>query len=85
MFADASYGVSAMRAGAEERRQFYFGNLDPYRMVANRSFQENFTVPKQQWRADPYDNQSGEIESADRGFLYHEFEETKTVLLCEEV
>ena len=85
IFADASYGVSAMRAGAEERRRFYFGNLDPYRMVANRAFQENFTTPKQQWRADPYDNQSGEIESVDRGFLYHEFEETKTVLLCEEI
>lgn len=85
MFADASYGVSAMRAGAEERRRFYFGNLDPYRMVANRAFQENFTIPKQHWRADPYDNQSGEIESADRGFLYDEFEETKTVLLCEEI
>ena len=85
MFADASYGVSAMRAGAEERRRFYFGNLDPYRMVANRTFQENFTIPKQQWRADPYDNQSGEMESADCGFLYHEFEETKTILLCEEI
>ena len=85
MFADTSFGVSAMRAGAEERRQFYFGNLDPYRMVANRTFQENFTIPKHQWRADPYDNQSGEMESADRGFLYHEFEETKTILLCEEI
>ena len=85
MFADASYGVSAMRSGAEERRQFYFGNLDPYRMVANRAFQENYTVPKEHWRADPYDNQSGEIETTDRGFLYHEFEDTKTVLLCEEI
>jgi transglutaminase-like putative cysteine protease len=85
IFTDGSYGISSMRAGNEERRQFYFGNLDPYRMVANRAFQENFTIPKQQWRADPYDNQLGEIESADRGFNFDDYERTKTVLLCEEV
>ena len=82
---DASYGVSSTRAENEERRQFYFGNLDPYRMVANRAFQENFTVPKQQWRADPYDNQLGEIETSDRGFHLDEYIRTKTILLCEEV
>ena len=85
IFADASYGVSSMRAGAEERRQFYFGNLDPYRMVANRAFQTNFTVPKQQWRADPYDNQLGEIETTDRGFGFNDYMRTKEILLCEEV
>ena len=85
IFVDASYGVSSTRAENEERRQFYFGNLDPYRMVANRAFQENFTVPKQQWRADPYDNQLGEIETSDRGFQLDEYIRTKTILLCEEV
>lgn len=85
MFVDTSYGVSSMRAGNEERRQFYFGNLDPFRMVANSAFQENFTIPKEQWRADPYDNQVGEIESADRGFASGQYEHSKTVLLCEEI
>jgi len=85
IFADCSYGVSSMRAGNEQRRQFYFGNLDPYRMVANRAFQENFSTPKQQWRADPYDNQLGEIESAERGYSFGEYERSKTILLCEEV
>ncbi len=85
IFADASYGVSSTRAGAEERRQFYFGNLDPYRMVANRKFQSQFTIAKQQWRADPYDNQLGEIESADRGYNFDEYFRSKEVLLCEEV
>ena len=85
MFADCSYGVSSMRAENEQRRQFYFGNLDPYRMVANSAFQENFTIPKQQWRADPYDNQVGELESAERGYRSCEYERSKTVLLCEEV
>lgn len=85
IFADCSYGVSSTRADCEERRQFYFGNMDPYRMVANRAFQENFTVPKEQWRADPYDNQLGEMESADHGYSLDEFIRTKTTLLCEEV
>lgn len=85
IFADPSYGTAAVRAGKEERRQFYFGNLDPYRMVANREFYENFTIPKEQWRADPYDNQLGEIESADRGYCFDEYERSKEILLCEEV
>lgn len=85
IFVDTSYGVSSTRAENEERRQFYFGNLDPYRMVANRAFQENFTIPKEQWRADPYDNQLGEMETSDRGYSFHEYERTKTILLCEEI
>lgn len=85
LFADPSYGTAAVRAGSEERRQFYFGNLDPYRMVANSAFYENFTIPKLQWRADPYDNQLGEIETADRGFTFDEYSRTKEILLCEEV
>ena len=85
IFADPSYGTGAVRAGKEERRKFYFGNLDPYRMVANSAFYENFEIPKQQWRADPYDNQLGEIETADRGFTLDEYERSKVILLCEEV
>lgn len=85
LYADPSYGTAAVRAGKEERRKFYFGNLDPYRMVANRQFQAPFTVEKTHWRADPYDNQVGELETTDRGFTYEEFDRTKEVLLCEEL
>lgn len=85
IFADLSYGTGAVRAGKEERRQFYFGNLDAYRFVANSAFQTNFTVPKQHWRADPYDNQLGEMETADRGFDFDEYERSKEILLCEEL
>ena len=85
LFADPSYGISAKRQGAELRRQFYFGNLDPFRMVANREFQENFTIPKEHWRSDPYDNQSGEMESNDRGFSGDEYIRNKEILLCQEV
>ena len=85
MYADTSYGVSANRMGNENRRRFYFGNLDPYRMVANRKFQAEFTVPKQYWRADPYDNQTGEIENDRRALLYEECEREQEVLMCEPV
>ncbi len=67
-FADPSYGLSAARSGDEERRKFYFGNIDSFRMIANNEFQASFTIDKDHWRADPYDNQYGEFESDERGF-----------------
>lgn len=85
MFADTSYGTGAVRLEKEERRKFYFGNLDPYRMVANSEFMAPFTIDKDHWRADPYDNQLGEMETTDRGLRYEEFIRNKETLLCEEV
>jgi hypothetical protein len=85
LFADPSYGTGAVRLEKEERRKFYFGNLDPFRMVANSEFMAPFTVDKDHWRADPYDNQLGEMETTDRGLCYDEYLRDKTVLLCEEV
>ena len=85
LYVDCSYGISAHRNENEERRKFYFGNLDPYRMVANRAFAAPFTVDKAFWRADPYDNQLGEMETADRGLIYEEFDRSKEVLSCEEI
>ncbi len=85
LFADTSYGTGAVRLEKEERRKFYFGNLDPYRMVANSEFMAPFTIDKDHWRADPYDNQLGEMETTDRGLRYSEFSYNKETLLCEEV
>lgn len=62
LFADCSYGGSAYRFGATERHQFYFGNLDPMRMVATHAFQAPLTNEISALRVDPYDNQSGEVE-----------------------
>ena len=84
-YADCSYGISARRIGNEARRQFYFGNLDPYRMVANHDLQGNFHIPKEHWRADPCDNQVGEMETDTRALRYDEFTRTKEVLSCEEI
>lgn len=85
LYADPSFGISSNRQGKEERRQFYFGNLDAYRMVANREFQADFTIPKDHWRADPYDNQTGEMETLDRGFRPEEYIREQIMLHHEEV
>lgn len=85
LYADPSYGTAAVRCGSESRRQFYFGHVDPYRMAANRAFQVPFTVPKAHWRADPYDNQLGEIETDTRALIYDEYIRTKDVLSAEEL
>ena len=79
LYADCSYGSSAARNGAEQRRCHYFGNLDPYRMVANHAFQAQLTPPKHTWRADPYDNQSGEIELEGVGLYGCDFDVKRTV------
>lgn len=85
LYADPSFGTGAVRENNEDRRQFYFGNMDPFRMVANSQFQASFTVEKQFWRADPYDNQSGEIETLHRGLTYFEFHSSKEVIEFEEL
>lgn len=85
LYADPSFGTGAVRDQNEERRKFYFGNLDPFRMVANSEFQVGFTAPKEFWRADPYDNQLGEIETLHRGLQYFEFDRLKEVIGFEEI
>lgn len=73
LFADCSFGGSAYMDHDEEKRQFYFGNIDPFRMPANSDIQENFTPGKKYLRADTCDNQRGEIEYDDRGLRSYEF------------
>ena len=67
VFCDCSYGGGAWRNGNYERWNFYFGNLEPWRMVSNADYQADFYPPKQHTRIDPYDNQCGEVETETRG------------------
>ena len=71
LFADPSFGGSAFRAGNLERWNYYFGNLDTFRMAANSEFQAEFIPPKQHSRNDPTDSQAGEAEYED-GPLFSE-------------
>lgn len=73
MYADPSFGGSAYRSGNTEKWNFYFANLDPFRMVANSEFQHEFDPPKKYWRHDPYDNQVGECEYEDEEIRREEF------------
>ena len=65
LFADCSFGSSANRKNNSLRNEFYFGNLEPFRMVAASEFQHEFDPPMRYMRYDPYDNQDGEAEYED--------------------
>lgn len=62
LWADCSFGGDAWRNGCMEEWNFYFGNLEPYRVVLTSEFQHEFEPAMEQLRADPYDNQMGEVE-----------------------
>lgn len=63
LFADPSFGGGARRNNDIVGWNFYFGNLDPFRMVANQEFQHPLYPEKSFLRNDPYDNQIGEAET----------------------
>ena len=52
--------------GNKELRNFYFGNLDGFRMVANSNFMKDFIPSKTHGRSGPCDNQVGKVETSDR-------------------
>lgn len=71
--ADCSFGGAGRRGGNAERREFYFGNLDPYRAVFNHAYMGAFEPEQTYVRHDPYDNQRGEVENDERGLLGSEY------------
>lgn len=85
LYADCSFGGSAYRAGSEARREFYFGNLEPWRLPLCSAFQQEFDPPRRFLRRDPYDNQNGEIETAHRALERWEYETDARVLSYEEL
>lgn len=85
LWADCSFGSSARRAGDEVRRRHHFGNLDPWRMVANARFQAEFSPTFDEVRSDPYDNQMGEASVDGRGLDSCEMVRTVELLEMAEV
>ncbi len=71
--ADCSFGGAGRRGGNEERREFYFGNLDPYRAVFNHQYMGDFQPARAFPRNDPYDNQSGEVETDEGALTYGQY------------
>lgn len=65
LYADCSFGGSAYRANNQERRDFYFGHLDPFRTPCSSKFMGDFVPKKNFLPCDPFDNQNGEAEYVD--------------------
>ncbi|MCQ2565696.1 MAG: transglutaminase domain-containing protein [Clostridia bacterium] len=72
--ADCSFGGGSNTRGDEWRRQFYFGNIDPWRVPCNQEQTAEFDPPKKFQRMDDSDNQTGEIEFETRGAKYGEYD-----------
>lgn len=85
LFADLSFGGSAYRKGNLKRWNYYFGNIDNFRMVANSDFQVDLLPETKYMRNDPYDNQSGEIEYAHQRADSDEVERIMDVLDMHEI
>lgn len=85
MFVDCSFGNSAYHKNKTERREFYFSNLDPFRMVAASEFQHEFDPPRKYMRYDPYDNQDGEAEYEDMPLMNSEIYTDQEMLSIEEI
>ncbi|MDO5307907.1 MAG: transglutaminase domain-containing protein [Planctomycetia bacterium] len=64
---DMSYGL--MQSDDELVRNIYKSGLDQYRLVINDSIGRPFFIPKEYFRSEPVDLQSGEMETA-AGNLY---------------
>ncbi|NLZ88649.1 MAG: transglutaminase domain-containing protein [Clostridiales bacterium] len=80
---DCSFGGAAYRKGSPERRRYYFGNIDPWRMAANSGYMMPFQPPKRHLRADPYDNQRGEVETDEKGLTSSSFRASWEMLGCD--
>ena len=80
LYADLSGGEDACEKQDKVRHDHYFGNIDPYRMIANNEFMADFDPPNEYCRTDPYDNQSGEAEYPDRGLTCNELSRSKILV-----
>ncbi len=85
LFADCSFGGSAHRNGASEREEFYFGNLDPYRIVQTTDFQVDLSPEPTFTRKDPYDNQTGEAEYENEPLSPKYYQTTSKIIKIEEL
>lgn len=67
LYCDPSFGRAARLRNREQLWNFFFGNLDPFRIPLNGDMQYDFVPAKKFIRFDPTDNQAGEIEYEDGG------------------
>ena len=82
---DLTDGGGARRNLDFLKREYSFGNIDPFRMTACNDFQLGFDPPKKFMRCDPYDNQLGEAEYNDYGLGFGTMIRGKDILDIEDV
>ena len=82
---DLTDGGGARRNLDPLKREYSFGNIDPFRMTACNDFQLGFDPPKRFMRCDPYDNQLGEAEYNDYGLGFGTMIRGKEILSVEDV
>lgn len=69
---DPSYG---RKSHPDPRvRDFYFGNLDPYRLIVNTDYGQELSPPLSGLRAEPLDFQRGEVELDGRVLYFDEWD-----------
>ncbi|HWQ91838.1 MAG TPA: transglutaminase domain-containing protein [Clostridia bacterium] len=83
---DPYMGIYAMRYASAltvqqrvEIRDFYFGGLDQYRMIANSDHSQQLTPPKQSPRSDTVDFQRGELEAGDQNLYFDQYSYNLTI------
>jgi len=81
--ADLSFGGA--RRDIQEYREFYFGNLDAFRMIANSQYMGEILPRKKYWRSDPYDNQIGELETESENIYIDLFKHEINIISFEEI
>ncbi len=67
------YATTLKPEQRRELRDFYFGGLDQYRMVANSDHNQTLTPPKQTMRSDNVDFQRGELEWGTHNIYFDQF------------
>jgi len=77
---DPYMGVHAMRYATtlsatqrRELRDFYFGGLNQYRMIANANHNQKLNPPKQSMRSDNVDFQRGELECGEHNIYFDQY------------
>lgn len=67
------YARTLNDAQKKELRDFFFGGLDHYRMIANSDHNAELTPTKKSFRSDDVDFQRGELESNGRNIYFDKF------------
>lgn len=67
------YATSLSPNQRRELRDFYFGGLDQYRMIANSDHSRTLNPPKQSMRSDNVDFQRGELEWGNHNIYFDQY------------